>query len=171
MKARLGSHLFRVFPLGIAPLFMATADGQNRTFSFAYDQPTTTAYGIAGNIFDAELKEVSVDGRCVEHCVAGRRLLAALHRPRPGHLQKVSQKEVHSMDDIKGMKARAGDQDRGRADPGLRRATVHMPFGDVYTSLQTGVVNVAQNRVNALSVRDATARSGGRSWRALHRRC
>ena len=32
---------------------------QNRTFSFAYDQPTTTAYGIAANIFDAKLKELA----------------------------------------------------------------------------------------------------------------
>ena len=30
-----------------------------RQFSFAYDQPTTTAYGIAANIFDAKLKELS----------------------------------------------------------------------------------------------------------------
>src|SRR5436189_4181506 len=32
---------------------------QSRTFSFAYDQPNTTAYGIAANIFDAKLKELS----------------------------------------------------------------------------------------------------------------
>mgnify|MGYP003694035341 CR=1 FL=1 len=32
---------------------------QDRTFSFAYDQPNTTAYGIAANIFDAKLKELS----------------------------------------------------------------------------------------------------------------
>ena len=30
-----------------------------RQFSFAYDQPPTTAYGIAANIFDAKLKELS----------------------------------------------------------------------------------------------------------------
>src|SRR6516162_703037 len=35
------------------------APAQSRQFSFAYDQPTTTAYGIAANIFDAKLKEVS----------------------------------------------------------------------------------------------------------------
>ena len=28
-------------------------------FSFAYDQPPSTAYGIAGNIFDAKLKALS----------------------------------------------------------------------------------------------------------------
>src|SRR4030095_10198846 len=38
---------------------MTAATAQNRTFSFAYDQPNTTAYGIAANIFDAKLKELS----------------------------------------------------------------------------------------------------------------
>ena len=32
---------------------------QPRKFTFAYDQPKTTAYGIAANIFDAKLKELS----------------------------------------------------------------------------------------------------------------
>ena len=32
------------------------AMAQNRSFSFAYDQPPSTDYGIAGNIFDAKLK-------------------------------------------------------------------------------------------------------------------
>ena len=41
-----------------APL-AGTATAQNRQFSFAYDQPNTTAYGIAANIFDAKLKELS----------------------------------------------------------------------------------------------------------------
>ena len=36
--------------------FAGVAVAQTRTFSFAYDQPTTTAYGIAANIFDAKLK-------------------------------------------------------------------------------------------------------------------
>jgi len=38
-----------------APLAGAQA---TRQFSFAYDQPTTTVYGVAGNIFDAKLKEL-----------------------------------------------------------------------------------------------------------------
>ena len=32
--------------------------------------------------------------------------------------------------------------------PAYGAQTVHMPFGEVYTSLQTGVVNVAENGVN-----------------------
>ena len=39
--------------------WMGAATAQTRTFSFAYDQPNTTAYGIAANIFDAKLKELS----------------------------------------------------------------------------------------------------------------
>ena len=42
-----------------AALMLAPAQAQNRQFSFAYDQPPTTAYGIAANIFDAKLKELS----------------------------------------------------------------------------------------------------------------
>ena len=30
-----------------------------RKFTFAYDQPTTTAYGLAANIFDEKLKQLS----------------------------------------------------------------------------------------------------------------
>ena len=32
--------------------------------------------------------------------------------------------------------------------PAYGAQTVHMPFGEVYTSLQTGVVNAAENGVN-----------------------
>src|SRR6266566_63897 len=39
--------------------WLTGAIAQTRTFSFAYDQPNTTAYGIAANIFDAKLKELS----------------------------------------------------------------------------------------------------------------
>src|SRR5215472_11294163 len=45
--------------VAVAAGWLGVAAAQTRTFSFAYDQPTTTAYGIAANIFDAKLKEVS----------------------------------------------------------------------------------------------------------------
>jgi TRAP-type transport system periplasmic protein len=32
--------------------------------------------------------------------------------------------------------------------PAYGAQTVHMPFGDVYTSLQTGVVEAAENGIN-----------------------
>ena len=54
----------RTAMLGVLAVVVATvwsigAAAQSRTFSFAYDQPTSTAYGVAGNIFDAKLKELS----------------------------------------------------------------------------------------------------------------
>src|SRR4051812_36331647 len=44
-----------------AVLLLASAGDASaqRKFTFGYDQPRTTAYGIAGNIFDAKLKELS----------------------------------------------------------------------------------------------------------------
>ena len=43
----------------VAAGWIGSAIAQNRSFSFAYDQPNTTAYGIAANIFDGKLKELS----------------------------------------------------------------------------------------------------------------
>src|SRR4051812_10426080 len=45
--------------LGAAAFLIPGGANAQRIFSFAYDQPTTTAYGIAANIFDAKLKELS----------------------------------------------------------------------------------------------------------------
>ena len=58
-------------------------------------------------------------------------------------------KEIHSVDDLKGAQGpRPGDQDRGHVFPAYGAQVVHMPFGDVYTSLQTGVVDFAENGIN-----------------------
>jgi TRAP-type transport system periplasmic protein len=60
-----------------------------------------------------------------------------------------SKKEVHKVDDVKGMKIRV--QATATEDtmfPAYGAQTVHMPFGSVYTSLQTGVVEAAENSVN-----------------------
>src|SRR6266481_1571061 len=60
----MGTSLTRRMTLGLmaagaAATLAGGAAAQTRSFSFAYDQPTTTAYGIAANIFDAKLKELS----------------------------------------------------------------------------------------------------------------
>jgi len=58
-------------------------------------------------------------------------------------------KEVHKVDDIKGYKVRVqatATEDTMFAAYGAQ--TVHMPFGSVYTSLQTGVVDFGENAVN-----------------------
>src|SRR5438094_3806644 len=60
-----------------------------------------------------------------------------------------SKKEIHNVGDIKGLKIRV--QATATEDtmfPAYGAQTVHMPFGSVYTSLQTGVVDVAENGVN-----------------------
>ena len=60
-----------------------------------------------------------------------------------------SKKEIRKIEDIKGLKIRVqatATEDATFAAYGSQ--TVHMPFGSVYTSLQTGVVDVGENSVN-----------------------
>jgi len=198
--------------------WMSAPFAQTRTFSFAYDQPTTTAYGIAANIFDAKLKELSggtmsinqfpgaqlgQEPQMLQKMRAGdidfvitSTANASTVAPQAGvfsihfifrdqvHLQKaladpaVSQeframikdsvqgaqvlglltmgmrnmygkKEVKSVADMKGEKVRVqATKTEDTLFPAYGAQTVHMPFGEVYTSLQTGVVNYAENGVN-----------------------
>src|SRR3954462_8767 len=58
-------------------------------------------------------------------------------------------KEVKSVDDLKGQKVRVqATKTEDTHFPAYGTQTVHMPFGEVYTSLQTGVVNAAENGIN-----------------------
>jgi TRAP-type transport system periplasmic protein len=189
-----------------------------RMFSFAYDQPRTTAYGIAADIFDAKLKELS-GGKLGINQFPGAQLgqepvmlqklrsgdidfvitstaNASTLAPQAGvlslhfifrdqdHLARTladpsvskafremitdsvqgahvlglltmglrnmySKKEIASVADVKGMKVRVqATKTEDTHFPAYGAQTVHMPFGEVYTSLQTGVVNVAENGVN-----------------------
>jgi TRAP-type transport system periplasmic protein len=64
-----------------------------------------------------------------------------------------SKKEIHKVEDLKGLKVRV--QATATEDlmfPAYGAQTVHMPFGSVYTSLQTGVVDVAENSINVYLV-------------------
>jgi len=66
-----------------------------------------------------------------------------------GFRHMYGKKEVHKVDDLKGYKVRVqatATEDAMFAAYGAQ--TVHMPFGSVYTSLQTGVVDFAENAVN-----------------------
>src|SRR6516225_5030273 len=66
-----------------------------------------------------------------------------------GFRHMYGKKEVHKVDDIKGYKVRVqatATEDTMFAAYGAQ--TVHMPFGSVYTSLQTGVVDFAENGMN-----------------------
>ncbi|TYL88628.1 TRAP transporter substrate-binding protein [Bradyrhizobium cytisi] len=60
-----------------------------------------------------------------------------------------SKREIKKVEDMKGLKVRV--QATPTEDimfPAYGAQIVHMPFGSVYTSLQTGVVDVAENGVN-----------------------
>ena len=60
-----------------------------------------------------------------------------------------SKREIRKIEDIKGLKVRVqATPTEDTMFPAYGAQTVHMPFGSVYTSLQTGVVDVAENGVN-----------------------
>ena len=187
-------------------------------YRFAYDQPKTTGYGVAGDLFAGKLKELSngtmlidqypgaalgqepqvlqlIKAGDVEFCISSSANAATLS-PQAGvmslhylfrsedHLVKAlaepqvsqavrymiedtvqgarvlsvitlglrsmySKKPIAKVADMKGLKVRV--QATATEDlmfPVYSAQTVHMPFGSVYTSLQTGVVDVAENGVN-----------------------
>ncbi|SEE36697.1 tripartite ATP-independent transporter solute receptor, DctP family [Bradyrhizobium erythrophlei] len=64
-----------------------------------------------------------------------------------------SKREIHNVGDLRGVKVRV--QATATEDtmfPAYGAQTVHMPFGSVYTSLQTGVVDAAENSINVYLV-------------------
>jgi len=70
-----------------------------------------------------------------------------------GFRNMYGKREVHKVEDIKGAKIRV--QATATEDtmfPAYGAQTVHMPFGSVYTSLQTGVVDFGENGINVYLV-------------------
>jgi TRAP-type transport system periplasmic protein len=60
-----------------------------------------------------------------------------------------SKREIKKIDDMKGLKVRVqATPTEDTMFPAYGAQIVHMPFGSVYTSLQTGVVDVAENGIN-----------------------
>jgi len=60
-----------------------------------------------------------------------------------------SKREIRKVEDMKGLKVRVqATPTEDTMFPAYGAQIVHMPFGSVYTSLQTGVVDVAENGVN-----------------------
>jgi TRAP-type transport system periplasmic protein len=207
-----------VLALGLASMVLPDNAAAQRKFTFAYDQPRTTAYGIAADIFDAKLKELSggkfsidqfpgaqlgqepvmlqkmrtgdidfvITSTANASTVAPQAGVLSLHfifrdqkhlantladpavskafremvteSVQGGHVlglltmglrNMYSKKEIMSVDDVKGQKVRVqATKTEDTHFPAYGAQTVHMPFGDVYTSLQTGVVNVAENGIN-----------------------
>jgi TRAP-type C4-dicarboxylate transport system substrate-binding protein len=82
----------------------------------------------------------------IEQTVQGGHVLSLMTL---GLRNMYSKKEIKRVEDMKGLKVRV--QATATEDtmfPAYGSQTVHMPFGSVYTSLQTGVVDVAENGVN-----------------------
>jgi TRAP-type transport system periplasmic protein len=60
-----------------------------------------------------------------------------------------SKREIRKVEDMKGLKVRVqATPTEDTMFPAYGAQVVHMPFGSVYTSLQTGVMDVAENGVN-----------------------
>src|SRR5665213_3473844 len=203
----------------VVALAIATpANAQTKKFTFGYDQPHGTAYGIAGDMFNAKLMELSKGTMGIDQ-FPGAQLgqepvmlekvrtgdidfiitstaNAASVAPQAGvfsehfifrdkeHLAHVladpavtkefqamikdsvtgahvlglmtmglrnmySKKPIHSVADVTGEKIRVqATMTEDASFPAYGAQTVHMPFGEVYTSLQTGVVQIAENGVN-----------------------
>src|SRR3954466_3558669 len=210
-----GNALMRAAVLCAGLAVGATASAQKKEFSFAYDQPHTSAYGFGADVFAKKLEELSkgafkvnqypgaqlgqepqalqkvqtgdIDFTLVaiansatiqpeagvfsvhfifrgpEHAVkvltnpgvlsAMRELYAAkvkgarmLTLGSQGLRNLYCKKEIPSVAAIKGVKVRV--QATATEDalfPAYGAQVVHMPFGEVYTSLQTGVVDCAEN--------------------------
>src|SRR4249920_2178398 len=218
MKSTIRQLGYAAFVIGVTALGISTDANAQRKFTFGYDQPRSTAYGIAANIFDAKLKQLS-GGKFSINQFPGAQLgqepqmlqklrtgdidfvitstaNASTLAPQAGvfslhfifrdkdHLAKTladpgvskaframisdsvqgaqvlglltmgmrnmySKKEIKSVEDIKGQKIRVqATKTEDTLFPAYGAQTVHMPFGEVYTSLQTGVVNIAENGVN-----------------------
>ena len=59
MKSAITQFGRAAFVISVMAFGMSTDANAQRKFTFGYDQPHSTAYGIAGDIFDAKLKELS----------------------------------------------------------------------------------------------------------------
>ncbi|HSK86125.1 MAG TPA: TRAP transporter substrate-binding protein DctP [Rubrobacter sp.] len=194
----------------------ATGGGGTRSFIYAYEQPEETSHGIAANIFQEKLEEVSGGAMAIEQYPAGQlggepallqKVLSqdvdfinsstangSLLAPQSGvfslhylfdsvehNLRVVTDQtindlysemtravvdgghaltlyssplrnfysrdtEVRSVDDIQNQKIRVQatrTEDITFAAYGAQ--TVHMQFSEVFTSLQTGVIDMAEN--------------------------
>jgi len=98
----------------------------------------------------ADPKVVQALKDMIEETVQGAHVLAVITL---GLRDMYSKKEIRKLEDMKGLKVRVqATSTEDTMFPAYGAQTVHMPFGNVYTSLQTGVVDVAENGVNVYLV-------------------
>ena len=209
------TSLIRMTVLSLGLVLAGAAAAQNKQFSFAYDQPKTSAYGFGADVFGKRLSELS-KGTLSTNQYAGAQLgteaqtlqkvqtgdidfvlvstansstiqpesgVFSLHFifRGPEHAVKVltdpqviaamrdmyaskvkgahmltlgsqglrnlyCKKEIRNVADIKNVKVRVqATVTEDTLFPAYGAQIVHMPFGEVYTSLQTGVVECAEN--------------------------
>jgi tripartite ATP-independent transporter DctP family solute receptor len=206
---------FKWIAFAAALVVSSAASAQKREFSFAYDQPHTSAYGFGADVFAKKLGELSKGAMAVnqypgaqlgqepqvlqkiqtgdidftlvavansatiqpeagvfsvhfifkgpEHAVkvltnpkviaAMRELYAAkvkgaymLTLGSQGLRNLYCKKEIKGIADLKNVKVRVqATPTEDALFPAYGAQVVHMPFGEVYTSLQTGVVDCAEN--------------------------
>jgi TRAP-type transport system periplasmic protein len=213
------SALFRGVLIGAAFAIASTAAfAQNRQFSFAYDQPKGSGYGVGAEMFNKKLMELSkgtllinpypsaqlgTEAQTMQKVQTGdidfvllSTANASTAQPESGvfsihfifrdeaHAIKVlgdptviaamkelyaskikgahmlglgcqglrhiyGKKPVQKVADLKGVKMRVqATVTEDTLFPAYGAQVVHMPFGEVYTSLQTGVVDMAENGIN-----------------------
>jgi tripartite ATP-independent transporter DctP family solute receptor len=196
----------------------SAALAQSRQFSFAYDQPKTSGYGIGAEMFNAKLTELSkgtlsinqypgaqlgTEAQTLQKVQTGdidfvllSTANASTAQPESGvfsihfifrdeaHAIKVlgdekvnlamkdlyaakmtgahmlalgsqglrhiyGRKPIQKVADLQGVKMRVqATITEDTLFPAYGAQVVHMPFGEVYTSLQTGVVDMAENGIN-----------------------
>ena len=211
--------LLRGFVVGAAFAMASTATlAQTRQFSFAYDQPKSSGYGVGAEMFNKKLMELSkgtlsinqypsaqlgTEAQTMQKVQTGdidfvllSTANASTAQPESGvfsihfifrdeaHAIKVlgdptviaamkelyaakikgahmlglgsqglrhiyGKKPVQKVADLKGAKMRVqATVTEDTLFPAYGAQVVHMPFGEVYTSLQTGVVDMAENGIN-----------------------
>jgi tripartite ATP-independent transporter DctP family solute receptor len=209
----------RTLGAGLAAVaFARPGFAQAKHYSFGYDQPHTTGYGIGADLFANKLAELSKGSMIIDQFPGAQlgqepQMLqkirtgdidfmfsasanAATISPQSGvlsihflfhseaHLVKAvatpalvdairamfadtvkdahcltlltlglrnlyGKKEIRNIADIKNLKVRVqATPTEDAMFPAYGAQTVHMPFGSVYTSLQTGVIDLAENGVN-----------------------
>ena len=94
----------------------------------------------------ADPKLVAAVRKMFDETVRGARVLTVATL---GLRDLYGKREIHKLDDIKGVKVRVqATPTEDTMFPAYGAQIVHMPFGDVYTALQTGVVDMAENGIN-----------------------
>jgi len=209
------ASLIRTLVLTFGLALAGSAPAQNKEFSFAYDQPKTSAYGYGAEVFGKRLSELSkgtmttnqyagaqlgseaqtlqkvqtgdIDFvlvstansstiqpesgvfslhfifRSPEHAVKALtdpNIIAAMRemyasKVKGAHMLTLGsqglrnlycKKEIKAVGDLKNVKVRVqATVTEDTLFPAYGAQIVHMPFGEVYTSLQTGVVECAEN--------------------------